>query len=66
MTQTRGSYSQTIIISDGGSTIKISRDNEVIFDGAASAITNIGNILKFKDGNGDDRTFVKYELDTSI
>jgi len=66
MTQSIGGYSQTIVIGTNENTVKVSRDGNVLFDGLASAITDTGNELKFKDENLKDYRFIKYNINTSI
>ena len=64
MIQTCGDYSHTIKLGIKNE-IKVTMNNEELFNGEATNIVDTGNKLSFKDINGKSYEYIKYELNTT-
>jgi hypothetical protein len=61
LSETIGNYSQTIRLNSiGENEIRIERDNEVLYEGVARHIIDVGDKISFKDGNNKQHEYIKY------
>lgn len=61
--ETIGDYSQTIRIGNKNQ-VEVYKDSKELFKGEVTNLSDNGNVLSFKDINGKEYKFVKYNLQT--
>lgn len=65
MVENCGDYSQIIKLGFKNE-IKVTMNNEELFNGEATHIVDSGNKLSFKDINGKFYEYIKYNLNTTL
>lgn len=59
-TSGKDTYYQEITIGRDANHILVKKNDEVLYDGIATHINDVDNVLTFKTPSGDEKRFVKY------
>lgn len=60
LSESIGSYSQTIRVFSRHNEVKVSRNGQILYEGKATHVVDKDNLLTFKDEQGNQHGYIKY------